>query len=82
VFSDKAAILVGEHRGYQRVSRTPEERFHPDVIEVRYNNHSEAMLLCFGVASRMITMGVGVGRWFGSCSSFLVFVHKRKKRAH
>jgi hypothetical protein len=48
VFSDEAAILVGEHRGMQRVLQTPEERFYPDVIEVQYNNYSEAMFWgCF-----------------------------------
>jgi hypothetical protein len=51
VFSDEAAILVREDRGLQRISQTPKERFHPDVIEVRYNNYSEAMFLgCFSYA--------------------------------
>jgi hypothetical protein len=48
VFSDEASILVGEHRGLQNLSRTPDERYHPDVIERRYNNYSEAMFWgCF-----------------------------------
>jgi hypothetical protein len=48
VFSDEASILVGEHRGVQNLSRTPDERYHPDVIERRYNNYSEAMFWgCF-----------------------------------
>ena len=48
MFLDEAAILVREHRSFQRVSRTLEERFHPNVIEVRYNNYSEAMFWgCF-----------------------------------
>jgi hypothetical protein len=48
VFSDEASILVGEQRGFQRISRTLEERFHPNVIEVRYNNYLEAMFWgCF-----------------------------------
>ena len=48
VFSDKASILVGEHRGLQNLSRTLDERYHPHVIERRYNNYSEAMFWgCF-----------------------------------
>jgi hypothetical protein len=48
VFSDEALILVGECRGIQNLSRTPDERYHPDVIERRYNNYSEAMFWgCF-----------------------------------
>ncbi len=48
VFSDEAAILVGEHRGPNRISRKPNERYSPDCIEVRYNNYSEAMFWgCF-----------------------------------
>ncbi len=43
MFLDEAFILVREHRGFQRVSRTLEEQFYPDVIKVRYNNYSEAM---------------------------------------
>jgi hypothetical protein len=43
VFSDEASILVGEHRGQHLISRVPEDRNHPDCIEVRYNNYSEAM---------------------------------------
>lgn len=34
VFSNEAAILVGDYRSFQRVSQAPEERYHPDVIEV------------------------------------------------
>jgi len=43
VFLDEASILVGEHRGPQNISYTPQERYHKDVIEKRYNNYSEAM---------------------------------------
>jgi hypothetical protein len=43
VFSDEASILIGEHRGSQNLSQTPNERFHDDIIERRYNNYSEAM---------------------------------------
>ena len=48
VFSDEASILVGEHRGPNKISRKPNERYNPDCIEVRYNNYSEAMFWgCF-----------------------------------
>ena len=48
VFSDEASILVREQRGFQRISCTLEERFHPDVIKVQYNNYLEAMFWgCF-----------------------------------
>ena len=48
IFSNKAAILIREHRGLQNYSRIPEERFYKDVIERRYNNYSEAMFWgCF-----------------------------------
>jgi hypothetical protein len=48
VFSDKASILVSEHRGLQNLSRTPDKRYHPDVIKRQYNNYSEAMFWdCF-----------------------------------
>ena len=48
VFSDEALILVGEHREKQNLSQIVEERYHPDIIERRYNNYSEAMFWgCF-----------------------------------
>jgi len=48
VFSDEASILVREHRGPNKISRKPDERYNPDCIEVRYNNYSEAMFWgCF-----------------------------------
>jgi hypothetical protein len=48
VFSDKASILVGEHRGPNKISQKPDKRYHPDCIEVRYNNYSETMFWgCF-----------------------------------
>ena len=48
VFSDKASILVGEHRGLQNLSRTLDERYYLNVIERRYNNYLEAMFQgCF-----------------------------------
>lgn len=42
-FSDEAAILVGEHRGPNRLSRKVDEAYRKDCIEVRYNNYSQAM---------------------------------------
>jgi DDE superfamily endonuclease len=48
IFSDEAAILVGEHRGPNKLSRKPWERYDEDCIEVRYNNYSESMFWgCF-----------------------------------
>lgn len=48
VFSDEASILVGEHRGHNKISRKLDEQYNPDCIEVRYNNYSEAMFWgCF-----------------------------------
>jgi hypothetical protein len=43
VFSDEASILVGEHCRQHLISCIPEDRNHPDCIEVRYNNYSKAM---------------------------------------
>jgi hypothetical protein len=53
VFSDEAAILVGEHRGRHLISRKPWERYEEDCIEIRYNNYSEAMFWgCFSYNSK------------------------------
>jgi hypothetical protein len=44
IFSDEAAIVVSAKRGMQNVSRVlGEDRYHPDCIERRYNNYTEAM---------------------------------------
>lgn len=43
IFSDEASIIVSAQRGKQNISRTVDERYHPDCIERRYNNYSEAM---------------------------------------
>jgi hypothetical protein len=42
-FSDEASILVGEHRGHNKLLRKPEEKYDDDCIEVRYKHYSEAM---------------------------------------
>lgn len=50
IFSDEASIIVSAKRGQQIISRVvgEEERYHPDCIERRYNNYSEAMFwACF-----------------------------------
>jgi hypothetical protein len=50
IFSDEASIIVSAKRGQQKISRMlgQEERYHPDCIERRYNNYSEAMFWgCF-----------------------------------
>lgn len=50
IFSDEASIIVSIKRGQQKISRMvgEEERYHPDCIERRYNNYSEAMFwACF-----------------------------------
>jgi hypothetical protein len=48
IFSDEAAIIVSAKRGQQNISRFPLERYHPDCIERRWNNYSEAMFWgCF-----------------------------------
>jgi hypothetical protein len=50
IFSDEASIIVSEKRGQQKISRMvgQEERYHPDYIERRFNNYSEAMFWsCF-----------------------------------
>jgi hypothetical protein len=45
IFSDEASIIVSAKRGMQNISRImgDEERYHPDCIERRYNNYTEAM---------------------------------------
>lgn len=48
IFSDEASIIVAAKRGQQNVSIVDGEEYHPDVIERRYNNYSEAMFWgCF-----------------------------------
>jgi hypothetical protein len=50
IFSDEASIIVSAKRGQQNISRMKGqiERYHPDCIERRYNNYSEAMFwACF-----------------------------------
>jgi hypothetical protein len=48
IFSDEASIIVSAKRGQQNLSRTSVEQYHPDCIERRYNNYSEAMFWgCF-----------------------------------
>jgi hypothetical protein len=50
IFSDEALIIVSAKRGQQNISRMvgDEERYHPDCIERRFNNYSEAMFwACF-----------------------------------
>jgi hypothetical protein len=39
--------LVREYRDFQRVSHTPKEQYYLDIIEVQYNNYSEATLWCY-----------------------------------
>jgi len=43
VWTDEASILVREHRGKHLISRTPDNKYEEDCIEVRYNNYSEAI---------------------------------------
>jgi hypothetical protein len=45
IFSDEASIIVSAKRGMQNISRIvgDKERYHPDCIERRHNNYSEAM---------------------------------------
>ena len=49
IFSDEAAIVISAKRGMQNVSRVlGEDRYHPDCIERRYNNYTEAIFWgCF-----------------------------------
>jgi hypothetical protein len=48
IFSDEASIIVSAKRGQQNISWYLDERYHPDCIEQRYNNYSEAMFWgCF-----------------------------------
>jgi len=50
IYSDEASIIVSAKRGMQNISRMvgESERYHPDCIERRYNNYSEAMFWgCF-----------------------------------
>ena len=42
-YSDEAAILVGEHRGPNSLSRKLEEKYDEDCIEVRFGHYSSAM---------------------------------------
>jgi hypothetical protein len=44
IFSNEASIIVSTKRGQQNISRiVNEDRYHPNCIERRYNNYSEAM---------------------------------------
>jgi len=53
IFSDEAAIVVSAARGMQRLSRFPDERYHKDCIDRRYNGYSEAMFWgCFTYDSK------------------------------
>jgi hypothetical protein len=48
IFSDEASIIVSAKRGMQNISRLVDERYHPDYIERRYNNYTEAIFwACF-----------------------------------
>jgi hypothetical protein len=48
IFSDEASIIISAKRGQQNISRFMDEWYHPDCIERRYNNYSEAMFWgCF-----------------------------------
>lgn len=48
IFSDEASVIVLAKRGQQNISRLPDERYHKDCIERRYNNYLEAMFWgCF-----------------------------------
>lgn len=54
VFTDEAAILVGEHRGKHLISRTPEDKYHKDCIKLGIIT---IVRLCFGGRFRTITKG-------------------------